>query len=67
MNTSTVHCTCSAAGPHVIGAMNMKLKLPPSVPVYKPTNYFIMSLIFPKALQELYLKFWVFCDLVGCD
>jgi hypothetical protein len=26
--------------PHVIGAMNMELKLPPSVPAYKPTDYF---------------------------
>jgi hypothetical protein len=24
----------------MIGAMNMELKLPPSVPVYKPTDYF---------------------------
>jgi hypothetical protein len=43
MNTSTVYCTCSAAGPHVIGAMNMELKLPPSVPVYKPTDHFMVK------------------------
>jgi hypothetical protein len=56
MNTSTVHCTCSTAGPHVIGAMNMELKLPPLVPVYKPTDYFIVLHLVPDSLN--WVEIW---------